>query len=124
MNRQYIVERFALISGLSMNEAAKWADICAEAGEQIENKIKPNVNLDDVENQLCAVAAALALYRYAMYQNSTGQAESFTVGDISVSSSANAIVDAEKAKEVFEEARLSASDYLVDIDFTFMQVKS
>lgn len=124
MNRQYIVERFALISNLTMNEASKWADVCAEAGNQIMNQVKPNIDLSKAETTLNALAATLALYRYALYANSIGNAQSYTVGDISVSADTDSLIDVDKAREVYEEARISASDYLMDQDFDFIQVRT
>ncbi len=124
MDNQAIIERFALLAGMTLEEAAKWEDLCIECGLEIEALKKAGVNSETANMILNSTAASLALYRYSMYQSSNSAGDSFTVGDISVSTKSSASVNSDKAREAFEEAKAAAAPYLIDGDFAFKQVRS
>ncbi len=123
MDIQAIVERFALMADLTVEEATKWEDICKECAYQTYSKKKPGADSEQAEMALMSLAATLAFYRYCLYTNTNTSGENFKVGDISVSSdsSANNISTVQSA---LEEAKLAATPYMIDDAFSFKQVRS
>lgn len=76
---------------------------------------------DDVVAQpfLCAAAAALALYRWALAAASADLG-SFSAGDVKITKSG---ANAAMAKEVWEEAAAAAAPYLADKGFLFERIQ-
>lgn len=124
MDTQLILKRFALMANLDVLEAVKWIDICAEAGEYIAARINPDANLASAAKSLNAAAAALAFYKYTLCKNPSDNTSEYRVGEISVKekSGENACVD--EARELWEQSKISISQYLKDEDFGFLQVKA
>ena len=112
------MERFAFMADLSADRAVKFLPLCEDAAEEISRKAIRN----DVAAQriLCAAAAALTLYRWALVVAS-GDLGGFSAGDVKITkSSANVAM----AKEVWREAAAAAAPYLEDDSFLFRRVQS
>ena len=80
---QEILERFALIASLPMEEAVGYTALCSDAAGELTRRLRGTVSENNA-SRLEPAAASLAYYRYAMYQ--AANAEDFTVGDITVAS--------------------------------------
>lgn len=115
---QEILERFALISSLPMEEAVGYTALCSDAAGELVRRLRGTVSEDNAP-RLQTAAASLAYYRYAMYQ--AANAEDFTVGDITVSSGRND--RARLAREIWLEAEQEIADLLSDDGFVFRGVK-
>lgn len=122
MNNQLIVQKFALMANLTIDEASSWAETCFECASKVNSKKIPGISQDDENIFLVPLAAAMAFYSYNLYKASNLNEEDFKVGDISVRKNTNANVNF--AKQALENALASAAHYLRDDDFAFWQVSS
>lgn len=121
MKLQDVLERFALISGLTLEETEPWAAVCNEAVEEIRSKLKSDVVEADNDRRLNAAAAALSFYRYTLYKSSDLGIGNFSVGDISVNSENK--FSMQNATFVWNEARSMVADLLEDDLFFFERVR-
>ncbi len=122
MNIQDVLERFALMANLSLEEAAPWIAVCSDSANEIMRSLKSNVNKFDVQPRILAAAAALAFYRYSLYRVSGSGMENFSVGEISVNTDKNAVI--KFAQKIWEDSRKSIADILKDENFAFCRVIS
>lgn len=108
-----MVRRFALLAGLTDTEAEKYAVLCGDAMEQIARRA---VKTDGAaENVLCAAAAALALYRWALAR-AAAEPQEFTAGSVKIGWGG---VSPAAAKEMWEQAAAAAAPCLRDENFWF-----
>ena len=84
MEIEAVLEQFMRLSGLDEQAAREWTPLCEAAAERIEELLP--VDADPNRLRLILAAAGEANYRY-MLARSTGNAQSFKVGDISVTRS-------------------------------------
>ena len=115
---QEILERFALIASLPMEEAVGYTALCSDAAGELTRRLRGTVSENNA-SRLEPAAASLAYYRYAMYQ--AANAEDFTVGDITVASGRDDKV--RLAREVWMEAEREIADLLSDYGFVFRGVR-
>lgn len=113
MDIEDVFERFALMADLSAEEAEKYKPLCMDAAAEIERNAKTNDK--KAQGILCAAAAALCLYRWALVSASS-MCESFSAGDIRVTKSRENI---SAAKEIWIELKTAAAPYLNDDGFIF-----
>ena len=114
---QEILERFALIASLPMEEAVGYTALCSDAAGELTRRLRGTVSENNA-SRLEPAAASLAYYRYAMYQ--AANAEDFTVGDITVASGRDDKI--RLAREVWMEAEREIADLLSDDGFVFRGV--
>lgn len=108
--------KFKLITDLSDAELLKWIPVLKEAVLYIESLVK-KANLTEVDNiRLDNAAAIYAYYRYVNY--STGDENSFTAGDLSVSKNNDRL----KVAENMWEKELEMISDLVTTKFIFKRV--
>lgn len=120
MNLQEILERFAIIAGLSLEETAPWTLLCEDACGEIRRNLKTGINEPDNARRLNVAAAALAFYRYVLYRVSSGGMESFTAGELRIKTDAKSAV--KMAYGVWKDAKKSISDLISDNDFMFERI--
>ncbi|MFR4989353.1 hypothetical protein [Anaerotruncus colihominis] len=84
MEIEAVLEQFMRLSGLDEQAAREWTPLCEAAAERIEELLPADA--DPNRLRLILAAAGEANYRY-MLARSTGNAQSFKVGDISVTRS-------------------------------------
>lgn len=120
MNPQDILDRLALMAGLSDEEAAALLPLCGEAAADLRRALRPGVNEQTQSGRLTAAAAALAYYRYTLFRAPGGGWESFTAGDISVRQDGKTAVLL--TKQVWLDAQSAVADLLEDDGFCFRQV--
>ena len=115
---QEILERFALIASLPMEEAVGYTALCSDAAGELTRRLRGTVSENNA-SRLEPAAASLAYYRYAMYQ--AANAEDFTVGDITVASGRDDKI--RLAREVWMEAVREIADLLSDDGCVFRGVR-
>lgn len=120
MDIQQVIDKFALIADLTLEETVPWISLCKESMEEIESHIKEGVDKETNSRRLSTAAASLGFYRYTLYRASGGGMESFSVGDIKVSSDKKSCVEA--AYRVWRDAKASVADLMEDDDFVFERV--
>ncbi len=120
MNLQEILERFAIIASLSMDDVSLWIPICEDASEEIKRHLKEGISEDENARRLNVAAAALAFYRYILYKTAGGGTESFSAGELRIKT--NAQVSVKTAYNVWRDAKNSIADLLTDDDFIFERI--
>ena len=115
MGTQTIFEQFAALAGLEEKQAAGYWTLCDNARVQVEGIAKPET-LADGEQILCATAAALAFYRWALLRAAMGEETSFAAGDVRVTTGR---ADVSMARQLWREAEAAAAPYLNDNGFVF-----
>lgn len=117
MKFEDVMERFRLMADLEDIEAAKYQPLCEDAIAEISRRVIRN----DTQSRpfLCAAAAALMFYRWALL-SASADSGSFAVGDVKITKSgANVAV----AKQMWEEAAAAAAPFLADKDFLFERIQ-
>lgn len=120
MDIQGILERFSLISGLTNEEALIWVPLLTDAKNEIEAKLKDDVDLTAENRRLNVAAAAFGFYKYTLYKFSNSETGSFSAGDISVNLNEKEIINI--AFNIWLEAKASIHDLLKDDEFLFQGV--
>lgn len=113
-----VTERFALMADLSTESAARWKPLCEDAMAEISRNVREGVSAP--EGVLCAAAASLALYRWALATAGAG-ADSFSAGDVKVTRSSGNVA---MAKQAWRESAAAAAPYLKDDGFLFERICS
>lgn len=120
MNLQEILERFAIIASLSMDDISPWIPLCEDACEEIKRHLKEGISEEENARRLNVAAAALAFYRYVLYRTSGGGMESFSAGELRIKT--NAETSVKMAYNVWKDARNAVADLLTDDDFMFERI--
>lgn len=122
MNIRKILERFANMLDISLDNAAKWLPLCMESSREIRACLKEGVNEAEHEDRLNNAAAVLGFYRYTLYRLSQditlNQSALYTTP---VSTDRKNILTS--VSESWNDIRSSMSDILSDPDFIFQGVK-
>ena len=118
MEPEEILARFALLAGLTAEEAQAWRALCGDAAAEISAQLREGADARDA--RLTAACAALAFYRYAL-TGAAGGGESFSAGDVKVARAADT---EERAERLWLQARRAAAPLLRDGDFLFRRVVS
>ncbi|MCY1715089.1 hypothetical protein [Caproiciproducens galactitolivorans] len=117
MDIENVMERFALMADLSDKAAAKYKPFCEDAMAEIKRRAKDDSAA--AQGILCAAAASLALYRWALANACAGE-ESFSAGDVRVTKSG---MNVETARQAWRESVAAAAPYLKDEGFLFERIK-
>lgn len=76
-----IVTYFAMLSGISSEEALRWEPLCRACAEELRSRLRKSVVEEEHSERLALAAAAMANYRFSLLEN--GGAGSVRVGEIS-----------------------------------------
>jgi len=122
LNLQSVVEKFSIISNIEMENCSKWIPICKESLNEIQIRLRENIDLEDtaVSYRIETAAAALSLYKYALYSGANMAMQSFSAGEIRIKSDNTGAVKI--ARRIWQEAKNSISDLLKDENFAFERV--
>lgn len=120
MDTEKIVERFALLSSLTLEEASTFTYICNDAKNEIVSKLLPDIDSTLHSERLIAAAAALSLYRYMQLKALNQTTESFSAGDIAIKENYNQATKI--AYEIWLDEKAKIADILHDNDFVFWRV--
>ncbi len=122
MNPEEVLSRFLIIANIPLEEASSWIPLCAEASDEILRHLKNSVNPAEHMHRLTTSAAALAFYRYILYNVANGGAESFGAGELRIRT--NTEVAIKNAYAVWLDAKRSIADLLNDEEFVFERINS
>ena len=114
-----IMKRFAVLAGLTEEEAAPWQPLCEDALVRIQSQCREDVDTAEQSGLLCAAVSALAFYQYSL-RNTVTETEDFTAGDIRISQKTG---DSSGAKALWEDAREQIAPLLRDKTFYFSATK-
>ncbi len=105
---------------LAEDEVKKAMPFCLSACVNISKRLK-DIKHED-EPAVINACAGIALYNYSLLQCSCADNfSSFKAGDITISRSSSSVF--ESAVKFRDEALISATDYLTDVDFAFKAVE-
>lgn len=105
---------------LTAEEAKKATPFCLAACSSLTPRLRDEKNEDNPT--VIMACAGIALYNYTLSVNASSEDfSSFKAGDVTISKSSSASV--ENAEKFRDEALLSATPYLTDVDFVFEAVE-
>lgn len=116
MEIEEVMERFALMADLSGEAASRYQPLCMDAIAELKRMLRNNDPA--AQGILCAAAASLALYRWAL-MNASDSVSGFAAGDVRVTKDGNAVA---AAKQAWREAAAAAAPYLEDSGFMFERI--
>lgn len=122
MNTQEVLSRFAIMANLTIEEASIWTTLCEDTIEELQKHIKDGIDEEKSARQLNAAAAALSFYKYTLYRASGMGMDAFSVGDISIKGDKKLSV--QTAYKVWQEAKGSICDLIVDDGFIFEEIRA
>lgn len=105
---------------LTAEEAKKAIPFCLAACSSLTPRLRDEKNEDNPA--VIMACAGIALYNYTLSAGASSEDfSSFKAGDVTISKSSSASV--ENAEKFRNEALLSATPYLTDVDFVFEAVE-
>ncbi len=105
---------------LTADEAKKATPFCLAACSALSPRLRDRKNEDNPA--VIMACAGIALYNYTLSLGAGSEDfSSFKAGDVTISRSANATI--ENAEKFRDQALLSATPYLADVDFVFEAVE-
>ncbi len=105
---------------LTAEEAKKATPFCLAACSSLTPRLRDEKNEDNPA--VIMACAGIALYNYTLSVSASSEDfSSFKAGDVTISKSSSASV--ENAEKFRDEALLSATPYLTDVDFVFEAVE-
>lgn len=105
---------------LTAEEAKKATPFCLAACSSLTPRLRDEKNEDNPA--VIMACAGIALYNYTLSASADSEDfSSFKAGDVTISKSSSASV--ENAEKFRDEALLSATPYLNDVDFVFEAVE-
>ena len=119
MDIDEIMKRFAVLAGLTEEDAATWRFLCEDALVRIRSQCREDADAAEQSGLLCAAVSALAFYQYSLRNSVTGT-EDFTAGDIRISQKNDSC---SSAKALWEDAREQIAPLLRDPSFYFSATK-
>ena len=121
MKLSYVIDRFALISGIEGEELSKWIPVCTESMEEVRAMAREDsLNNESSAKRLSALAGVLAYYKFTLYAGEN--LKSITAGTVSITNFQEARV---RAKELFEREKSELSPLLdASKDFCFKRVRA
>ncbi len=119
MKLSYVIDRFALISGVEGEELSKWTPVCVESMDEVKAMANAEaLSQESSSKRLSALAGVLAYYKYTLYAGEN--IKSITAGTVSITNFQEARV---RAKELFEREKTELASLLdCSKDFCFTRV--
>lgn len=119
INPLSVIDIIVNLDLLSDDESEKIHPFCVVACEQIDARLKSPDYSDN--SAIFMVCAGIALYNFLLVNGTTEDFSSFKAGDVTVTQNHQSRI--ENAVKFKNEALISASSYLTDIDFVFEAVE-
>ncbi len=120
LNLEIVVQRFSVIANVEIEDSSKWIPVCYESMQEIKRHLKEGVDEETNAHRLEVAAAALALYKYTLFNATTLTTESFTAGEMKIKTDPNTSV--KMSAKVWQEAKRSISDLIEDEGFVFERI--
>lgn len=95
MHIDAVLARFAMLAGLTQEQAETWRPLCEDALIRIQSQCKENVDPAEQSNALCAAVSALAFYQYTLC-NAAEDCDDFTAGEIKITANSDSVQNAER----------------------------
>lgn len=121
MKLNYVIDRFALISGVEGEELSRWVPVCRDAMDEVRLMATEKALSDEAScRRLSSLAGAYAYYKYTLY--STENEKSVSTGNLSITRFSEA---RDRARELLESEKAGAYDLIEPSgDFCFRGVKA
>ncbi|MBR2715901.1 MAG: hypothetical protein IKB73_06840 [Ruminococcus sp.] len=120
MSLKDVLNRFALVSGLSQEDISKWVFVISDCIKFFESRTA-NRNFTESERaRLVHACAVYAYYKYSMI-NFAYNSGKFKAGDVEITQSEDMI---DKAHKMWQEEKREISDVFDFDDFAFYGVSS
>ncbi|MDD4808216.1 MAG: hypothetical protein PHU30_06960 [Oscillospiraceae bacterium] len=95
MELEQVYQQFLRFTGLDAEQGEEWMPLCEAAAAKLSGMLIPDT-MEQTDSRLTLAAAADAYYQYAL-ANSTADAKSIKIGDVSVSSQSGTGADSARA---------------------------
>ncbi len=118
MSFKDVIDRFALVSGLELEEISKWVFIIVDCIKYFESFIGSKKLSVDEKKRLSHACAVYAYYKYSLY-NIADTSTKFKAGDIEISKSESI---SDKAHTMWQQEKQEISTIVDFDDFHFMRV--
>ena len=109
MSLKDVVDRFALVSGLSQKEISRWIFIIIDSIKYFENICKIDALKESDKKRLSYACAVYAYYKYSLTQSEL--AHSFKAGDVQISESSSLIDTASKLWQIQKNEISDIADF-------------
>ena len=100
LDRDMVIEMFAMFSDLGADECERWRGFCVFAAERIESRLRPDADTEKYADMLCSAAAAWAYCDYLMAGSAMASSDEIRVGDIALKNAASSGTDKNTALEM------------------------
>jgi len=107
MNISDVISQFAMLAGITNEQALAWQSICEAGMSAINARLKENINAEQNSRRLFFAAACAAYLKYA---HASGCGKSIKLGDFSVADSVSSL---KNAQALYEQALADCADLLV-----------
>lgn len=121
MQTEEIVRQFALLAGLTTEQARQYLPLAELIQAEIAGRLRPNTDTTANAQRLNMLCAAGVCCRYVLLQGAQGGG-SVTLGDVSVQAAPQR--EAEAARQLLQEYTAACADILQDDGFVFEQVRA
>lgn len=119
MQTEEIVRQFALLAGLTPEEAQKYLALAELIQTEIAGRLRPSTDLSTNAQRLNMLCAASLCCRYVLLKSAQGGG-SVTLGEVSVNSDPQQ--EEQAARKLLQEYTAACADILADDGFIFKQV--
>ena len=109
MSLKDVVDRFALVSGLSQKEISRWIFIIIDSIKYFESICKIDALKESDKKRLSYACAVYAYYKYSLTQSEL--AHSFKAGDVQISESSSLIDTASKLWQIQKNEISDIADF-------------
>ena len=116
MQTEEILWRFALLAGLTTEQAQPYRPLVELAQAEAQGRLRPGTDITANAQRLTMLCAANACLRYVLLLNAQGGG-AVTLGDISVN--ANPRAEVQSAQMLLQEYTAAFADILTDDGFMF-----
>ncbi len=119
MSLKDVIDRFALVSGLSQKEISRWIFIIIDSIKYFESICKIDALKESDKKRLSYACAVYAYYKYSLTQSEL--AHSFKAGDVQISESSSLI---DTTSKLWQIQKNEISDIVDFSDSCFVRVRT
>lgn len=120
MSLKDVIDRFALVSGLELEEISKWIFLIIDCIKYFESRLKKSNLSDEQKKRLSYACAVYAYYKYTLAV-SANLSYNFKAGDVQITHSSDMI---ENASKLWQQQKQEISDITDMDDFSFVRVRA
>lgn len=120
MNIEKVLDIFTRLSSLTAEDVVKFRFMCENAVDYVNGHIKNGIDISAYDGRLCFAAAALAYYRFMLWNMTDSANDEVKVGEISVKPVIGKQLDF--AEKLCKEAFDSIGEIMLDDGFVFERI--